>query len=52
MGKRESSPGGKVTTGVIYECYNGDPAQLSITEQKQKACWTGMSLITLKASGL
>lgn len=34
MGKRESSPGGKVTTGVIYECYNGDPAQQSITEQK------------------
>lgn len=52
MGKRESSPGGKVTTGVIYECYNGDPAQLSITEQKQKACWTGMSLIASKASGL
>lgn len=49
MGKRESSPGGKVTTGVIYECYNGDPAQLSITEQKQKACWTGMSLIASKA---
>lgn len=52
MGKRESSPGGKVTTVVIYECYNGDPAQQSITEQKQKACWTGMSLITLKASGI
>lgn len=48
MGKRESSPGGKVTTGVIYECYNGDPAQQSITEQKQKACWTGMSLIKSK----
>lgn len=36
MGKRESSPGGKVTTVVIYECYNGDPAQQSITEQKQR----------------